>query len=157
MDSLSELRAAVSELEQVILYAKAQNTAVSKASVGWHIAHLLLTIAEILDDLRASKPKNYVWRPRPVQWFLLMTKSIPRGRAKAPERVKPLGVLSAQRLRLDLKKTQARLDEFAALSPNQFFTHPLLGEMYARTALVFTNIHTKHHLKIINDVLKQTK
>ncbi len=128
------------------------NTAVSASGVGWHIEHSLITIQRIIRAVKASDPGTYKWSFKFNRMRVLVTKTIPRGVAKAPQVVIPQGQTDEATLRASVSKALEMTKEIAFIQRNQNFTHPYLGQLNKRAAIQFLEIHTHHHLKIIRDI-----
>lgn len=117
------------ELENNIEFCKTQNLNVSVSNVGWHIDHCLLTFDGIIKRLSQTNSKDYKWKPSFPRWFVLTTGKIPRGRAQAPERVRPKGDIDQVSLSDHLNLTKERIKELSAIDPRQFFEHPYFGHL----------------------------
>lgn len=130
------------------------NTAISQSSVGWQIEHTLLTINGILNTVAASDPKQYKYSFKPIKLLVFTTKKIPRGRAKSPDVVVPKDTITKDSLQAHLDKTYAHLNNISKLSNDQYFGHPIFGHLKLKDTLVFLEIHTRHHLQIIEDIIK---
>ena len=141
-------------LEELIDLSDRKNTAVSKASVGWHIAHTLITMGGILDLLEQSDPKSLTGRINLAGWLTLKLGWIPKGRGKAPRVARPEGQIDPQRLQKKVTSTKEKLDMLSTLDPNAYFKHPYFGELKLKWAIRFIEVHTKHHLKIMESILK---
>jgi hypothetical protein len=81
-------------------------------------------------------------------------KKIPRGRAKSPDVVEPKGTITKESLQSHLDKTYAHLTSIPKIGNDQYFEHPIFGHLKLKDTLVFLEIHTRHHLQIIEDILK---
>lgn len=130
------------------------NTAVSTASVGWHIHHCLLVFSNISDALQHADPALYKPSYKFFKWYVYTFKKIPRGRGKAPKIVRPLNVLLADELQQQVQKALEKTSGLALLKPNNYFEHPYFGKLNVKETISFLAIHTTHHLKIIKDILK---
>jgi hypothetical protein len=53
-----------------------------------------------------------------------------------------------------LTETRNSLLELESISNNHYFEHPFLGKLKKKAAIRFLEIHTNHHLKIIEDIIK---
>jgi hypothetical protein len=144
---LDALQVKISDLEKV-------NTAISQSSVGWQIEHTLLTINGILKTVAASDPKQYKYSFKPIKLLVFTTKKIPRGRAKSPDVVVPKGPITKEGLQAHLDKSYAHLGNIPKISHDQYFEHPIFGHLKLKDTLVFLEIHTRHHLQIIEDIIK---
>ncbi len=145
----------IRQLECKTLTQATTNTNVSAASVGWHIEHSLLVANGIISALKKSDPAQYKWQfnfPR----FVVMTvlNKIPRGRGKAPESVRPKGDFTIESLKAKAEATIERLSELNGIDSNSNFKHPYFGQLNLKLAIQFIEIHTQHHLNIIDDILK---
>ena len=150
---MSKIENQLSKLESKISSESILNPAISKSPVGWHIEHTLLTINRIIEALQHSVPNNYKWRFNLIKLIVFATKKIPRGSAKSPEVVVPKEY-NAESLTLHVQRTKDRITELGKLSKDKYFHHPFFGDLRLKQAITFLEIHTNHHLKIINDILQ---
>ena len=152
---MQELHKLLYQLESDISSFDKVNLAVSSGSVGWHIEHSLKTIDQIVTACKNSNPSNYQWRFN-FNRFLILTiaKKIPRGKAKAPKIVCPEGEISSETLGLSLSKVKENLMDWKDLDKNTHFPHPFFGILNKKETENFLALHTKHHLMIIDDILK---
>jgi hypothetical protein len=151
MTKLDEL---VNQLEANIKHLDKSNPEVSKANVGWHIEHTLLTLNGITSTLAKSNPADYKWAFNFTRMIIFTTKKIPRGRAKSPDVVVPKNENTVDNLEKHIAKTKEKMKELKALSDDKFFKHPYFGNLKRKQTMQFLEIHTKHHLAIIHDILK---
>lgn len=153
---MNNLKPYLDELQSKISAYEKMNSATSNASVGWQIEHSLLTINGILQTVAASDPRNYKYTFKPIKILVFTTKKIPRGRAKSPDVVVPKGNLTEESLQAHLDKTYAHLNNIPQLGHDQYFAHPIFGHLKLKDTLRFLEIHTQHHIKIIDDILKNS-
>lgn len=153
MKNLEEL---ISELESAIPHYQLINSTISTGSVGWHVEHTLLTLNLIIKELNKSNPKGYKWSFDIRRSFVLAVGKIPRGRVKAPSIVEPTIAFNEGTLQQHIALSKQSLKTIALLSPNNYFTHPFLGNFNLKPSVRFLKIHTNHHLKIINDIIKNS-
>jgi hypothetical protein len=52
----------------------------------------------------------------------------------------------------ELLKT--RLPVLDTLHPNNYFKHPLFGNLNIKSTIKMLVLHTRHHIGIINDIMK---
>ena len=78
----------------------------------------------------------------------------PRGKAKAPKHVKPPEVILKEDLVRQITLAKTNIETIASLNKNAFFKHPLFGDVNTPRIYRFLVLHTNHHLKIIEDVVK---
>jgi len=146
----------IDQLEQNIPFYETRNKEVSQSDVAWHIEHSLLTISGITDALIKSDPREYKWSFNFIRMVVMTTKKIPRGRAKAPKVVQPKGDLTPAGLQKHISETRNKIKALEGLSKDKYFEHPFFGNLKLGQALSVLEIHTKHHLGIIEDI-KQGK
>jgi len=127
----------------------------SKASVGWHIEHSLLTIQKIIQRVKASDAAEYKSSYKFGRIIVLGFRMIPRGRAQSPKVVVPEGLIDAASLKISIYKTRQLLPELETLTKNQHFSHPVLGVLNKKPMKKFLRVHTAHHLKIIKDIIRE--
>ncbi|MQP23520.1 DUF1569 domain-containing protein [Flavobacterium sp. LMO8] len=152
---MQNLQNLISQLESKISQCETTNLAVSGGSVGWHIEHSLKTIDQIVTACKNSNPSDYQWHFN-FKRFLIMSiaKKIPRGKARAPKIVRPEGDISTESLTLSLEKVKENLKNWGNLDKNANFPHPFFGILNKKETEKFLLLHTKHHLMIVNDILK---
>ena len=152
--ALEKLEKYLSLLEHKISQFKILNSPVSKGSVGWHTEHTLLTIDLIIDALKNSVAENYKWKFNLLRLVVFTTRKIPRGKAQSPEVVVPKGNITAESLKAHIYQTKEKLKELNSIHAKQYFRHPFFGNLRLKQTIKFLEIHTNHHMKIMNDILK---
>ena len=144
----------VKELESKIPNQEDYNPEISKSNVGWHIEHILLTNKMILEAVEKSNPANYSWSFKLSRIVVFTMNKIPRGRAKAPKVVVPK-TYDEQTLLEHLKIVTAKIQGLENMNSDKYFDHPYFGNLRLNKTIKFLEIHTKHHLEIINDIMKK--
>ena len=81
----------------------------------------------------------------------------PRGKGKAPKAVVPTDVQTSEQLREDLQTVRLMLLELEHLDAKSNFMHPYFGQLNLKQTKKFLALHTKHHLKIIDDILSRSE
>jgi hypothetical protein len=149
---MRNLEGPLSDLYTYIAQEEKINQSISSVNVGWHIEHSLLVIIKIIETVSKSDPNNYKWKfslPRAVVFTL---NKFPRGKGKAPEVVKPKQL---EKTDYDALFAQAKhaLSILNNVDKNQFFLHPVFGNLNKNNTFIMLDIHTKHHLKIIREII----
>lgn len=151
---MSKIAALLDELESHITKSETINTKVSQASVGWQIDHSLKVINSVIAALQSSDPATYQPKFNLKRHYFLLFKIIPRGRIKAPKAVRSSEEITTGQIIRQLQTAQRGIETLPHLNRNNYFTHPFLGQFNLKQTLVFLELHTRHHLKIINDILQ---
>lgn len=150
---MEKLLKQLNSLDDKIAQHECINLEVSKVSVGWQIEHTLLTIEEIIKAMANSNPANYKWKFSFAKIIILILKKLPRGKAKVPKIVTPKEYTEAS-LKSHLQEVKGLLKKLETIDKDQYFYHPYFGDLKRKEAIKFIEIHTKHHLDIIDDILK---
>lgn len=151
---MKKLEYLLSKIEKDIPLFEKKNTSVSQVSIGWQLEHVMLVMNSIIKAIEVSEPADYIYKWNLSRVVVMTTGNIPRGKAKAPSRVQPREEFTETSLKMHLAKTRESVGKLSYMSNNQFFPHPSLGHMKLKTTIKFLGIHTKHHLKIVDDILK---
>lgn len=141
-------------LNQNIKHHKVVNNKVSSKGVDWHVDHSLKVINGVIFSLKKSNPDNYKWKFNFLRSYILCLGKMPRGKAKAPKTVNNLNIISLEELHQQLNEAKQHLLELPTLHKKSNFNHPYFGVLNLRMTLLFLKIHTHHHLKIIDDIIK---
>ncbi len=152
---MKELTELISELEKTVPYIDHKNDTVSKVSVGWHLEHSLLAFVKMISATEHSNPEDF---KRSFNWkrsLVFTMGKIPRGKARVPNNVKPGEEISEESIKPLLEKAKEKAELFEKLSSDKYFTHPVFGDLKIKQARRMIAIHTKHHIQIINDILKK--
>ncbi len=152
---MDKLLLLIEELESMVLQRDKVNINVSGVNVGWHIEHTLMVTVLIIDELLKSDPAKYKWRFNLKRLFVFSINKIPRGSAKAPKIVQPLEKRNKERLMKYIEIAKEKISKLSDLKANSHIKHPNLGILNYRQAVKFMSIHTRHHLKIIEDIIKK--
>ena len=130
------------------------NSTVSATSVGWHIIHSCLVINSITNALLKSDPNNFIKKFSFKAFMVLLLNKFPRGRADAPSFTKPIFEINANSVLQNIAESRKNLELLLTGDKNQYFTHPIFGELNLNNTIKFLGVHTNHHAKIIKDILK---
>lgn len=149
-----KLLALINQLEEKINTSELRVNSVSASSVGWHIQHSLLVIVIISKAIIASDPNKYKWKFSIIREVFFLFKTIRRGKTKAPKAVVPTTCASAEQLYNEIVAAKAIVLKLKSQSNSCFFKHPFLGDIRLKNTILFLEIHTQHHIKIINNILQ---
>lgn len=153
-NAIQDLSRLVVTLEENIPMMYRVNTAISTATVGWHLQHSLLVINSIINGLKQSDPTSYSWKFNLNRTFIWTIGKIPRGKGKAPKVVIPKEEITNALITDSLSKAKENIASLVSAQKNQYFLHPYFGQLNLKPTIKFLKIHTKHHLDIINDIVK---
>ena len=142
------------QLECHISNFEKTNPNISNSTVGWQIDHCLLVINGIIGQIEISDPSKFQPKWTFPKFMVFTTGKIPRGKAKAPKVVIPTQVATQDELIAKLAAAKNNVLKLDSFSENQFFNHPYFKDLNVKQTKKFLTIHTKHHLKIIEDILK---
>ncbi len=144
----------IEELERMLPNVSVKNTSISERGIDWHMDHSLTVINNVYDLLVKSNPKEYRWKFNFVRLVIFTKGSIPRGKARAPKAVnnKEEILISDVKDKLALAKTNLEL--LNSLPSGVFFNHPYFGNIKKDKTIKFLQMHTRHHYKIMKDILK---
>lgn len=156
---LARLRRQSDEIARLLPYHDRRNLTISLWSVGNQVEHILLSNLLILRQIDANlaqgpatgKPFN--WTGRFVLWF----GRFPRGKGKAPPYAKPKGA-SSQELKAMLAEVNKLLEQLEQkeleLERSRYaFPHFIFGLLDVKQWLRLSEVHTRHHLLIVADIL----
>lgn len=142
------------KIESLLPEINKENLKVSKASVGWHLEHSLLILNGSLKGLTMTNPDNYNPKFSIKKFIFINFGLIPRGKIKSPKQFIPLEMPTKESVEKLLNLAKERLEAVQNLPSKSYITHPFLGDFDKKTTLRFLGLHTNHHLKIIDDILK---
>ncbi|MEW4923188.1 DUF1569 domain-containing protein [Algibacter sp. 2305UL17-15] len=145
----------LSEIEQHIPFKDTTNTIVSQVTVGWQLDHALKVTNAVCRVLIKTNPNKYKKEFNFTRMLLFPLCYIPRGKAKAPKIVLPPDFISTEDLFQQLKTARAQIENVKPLPKTSHFIHHIFGMLSKEQTLRFLEIHTKHHLKIVRDILKK--
>ena len=151
---IEQLKELILEIEKAIPFKDKMNEKISKSDIGWQLDHSLKVINNVCVILKKEHSKPYKKDFNLLRFVLFTLGYIPRGKAKAPKFVNEQKPISSQSLIEQLNKAKAHVKAIALLDKNAYFTHHAFGILSKKKTIRFLEIHTKHHLKIINDILK---
>ena len=142
------------QLESHIPNFDKTNSRISNSTIGWQIDHCLLVINGVIKQLEISNPTEFQPKFNLPKFIVFTTGKIPRGKARAPKIVMPISIATAEELNSNIEIAKNKVSKLNNLPKNSFFKHPFLSDLNVKQTEKFLAIHTKHHLKIIEDILK---
>ena len=107
-----------------------------------------------MQAVEKSDPENYRWKFNLNKSFVYTFNKIPRGKGKAPESVKPKKLMDTAEMQKTFELLKERLSLLGTLHPNNYFKHPYFGDLNVKATIKMLKLHTKHHIGIINDIIK---
>ena len=147
------LIAHLDQIESLISDRDRINKDISKVDVAWHLDHMLKTLNRITIALQESMPEHYRSSFNAARIMSLTFGFIPRGRAKSPAVVRPPDHILTKDIFSQLEEARKNINVLNNLDANAHFKHPVFGIINNATTIRFIEVHTKHHLKIIKDIL----
>lgn len=149
----AQLEQLIGLLEQKAIHSSKENMTISAVNVAWHIDHSLKVINSVITTLQKSDAK-YSWDFNWKRAYFFLRKSIPRGKARAPKAVQSFDEITPKDLERQLKTARFLIQELETMDKNTNFIHPFIGKLNLKQAILFLEIHTKHHLAIIDDIIQ---
>lgn len=143
------------DIAYLIQFRDRLNKKVSKMPVAWHLDHTLKVVNRIHDVLKTSDPTVYKKRYNLSRIFSFTFGFIPRGKGRSPAAVLPPDDIRTEDILSQLEMARENLANLQDLDPNVNFIHPVFGQLNKKQTHRFLKIHTKHHLKIIQDILRK--
>lgn len=138
---------------------------VSKWSIVQHLDHILLVNGSVLRNIgrilgETGENVENTGRPSWLGVLVLVSGRIPRGKGRAPDAVIPPSQPQRGEVRTSTEKSKQQLDALRSQAnalgrQRGRIRHFVFGELNAAQWLRFASIHTRHHLRIIRDVLRQ--
>lgn len=71
--------------------------------------------------------------------------------------MQPKNDLTMETLKKHIESTKRKLAELQILKPTNYIEHPVFGKLRLKDSIKFLEIHTRHHIHIINDILNPVK
>ncbi len=142
------------QLEAQIVNFSRLDPSISEGNVGWHIVHSCLVIDSVIGSVLKSDPSKFKKKFSFKAFMVLLLNQFPRGKAKAPSFTIPSKEESPETILNHIKLTRTNLEALLKANKNQYFTHPIFGELNTKDTIRFLYVHTYHHYKIIKDILK---
>ena len=154
MLSMNKINKLLNQLEDQVNHYLKLNKAVSEGNVGWHIVHSCMVIDSVCAAVYKSDPSKFIKKFSFKAFVVLLVNSFPRGKAKAPSFTVPSEELSPASILKSIQAARASLELLAKAGKNQYFTHPIFGDLNKDQTFKFLAVHTNHHLKIMKDIVK---
>ena len=148
------LKNELEKLEQMIAFANRKNDKISVQGIDWHLDHALKVIISIDKAMHKSKPERFKWKFSLARAYVYTFNYIPRGRGKSPKSVVAQGEITKQDLKNQLEHARECMSKYDQFDRNSYFYHQYFGKLNKRMAAKFLKLHTRHHLKIMKDILK---
>lgn len=143
----------IAELASKSIHFSKINSSISGRGVDWHIDHTLKSIIIICNTLESSRADDYKWNFSLTRELVLLTGFIPRGKGKAPQVVNSKSKIELKNIEEQLNMAKELISKVQYHHPKSNFDHPFLGKMNLKKSIRFLEVHTRHHLKIIDDIL----
>lgn len=103
---MKSLLALINELETKLPFIEQKKESVSQVTVGWHLEHSLLALIKMIKTVEQSNPADYKRKLNLKRSIVFMLGKFPRGRAKAPDSVKPKEEISLDNIKGLLEKAK---------------------------------------------------
>ncbi|WP_339893042.1 DUF1569 domain-containing protein [uncultured Algibacter sp.] len=149
------LKNQLSKLESFIPLLDKENLKVSKSTVGWQLDHALKVFNAVSKWTENSNPKEYKRKFNFWRSVLFPLGYFPRGKVRAPKYVLPPEIIKNEDLNAQLQTARTHIENLKTLPEKAYFKHFIFGMLSKKQTLRFLEMHTKHHLKIVNDILKK--
>lgn len=155
LSAQSTLELELNEVQSYIPDRDVIATEISSVDVAWHLDHLLKVINGIHYSLGQSDPGDYKYSWKFIRSLVFTIGRFPRGVGESPKSVLPPDVIMTDDIYWQLKDARLTLLTFSDFDKNQYFNHYKFGDLNRDKALKFVEIHTRHHLRIIRDIIRK--
>lgn len=152
IEKLSQL---LSRIETRIPYEAIKNDAVSTSTIGWQIDHTLKVFNAVSQWTENSNPDDYKYKFSLWRSVLFPLGYIPRGKVRAPKATQPPDIILKEAILNQIQIAYTHIEKLKTLPKNSYFNHFIFGNLPKKKTLRFLEMHTNHHLKIIEDILKK--
>ena len=149
------LKKQISQLETHIPLIDKENSKVSKSTVGWQLDHALKVFNLTSAWTENSNPENYKRKFNFWRSILFPLGYFPRGRVRAPKVTQPPSVILIEDLKSQIQAARTHIENLNKLPKTAYFEHFIFGKLSKKQTFRFLQMHTHHHLKIINEILKK--
>jgi len=130
------------------------NNNVSKAPIKWHLLHSLQVINNVIDEATNSDSKNFNSKSNFKWWYVSTFGKIPKGEVTAPDNANPKFNITNKDIKTALENAKLSLSKWSDLNKNNFYVHHVLLNLNKRKIKRFLKVHTRHHLRIVRDILE---
>jgi phosphoribosyl-dephospho-CoA transferase len=113
----------------------------------------LQVINRVIDEAINSNPAEFNSKSNSKWWYVSTFGKIPRGKVKAPDVVNPSFDITKEDIKTTLEYARLSVSELSSLEKNNFYEHHVLLHLNKRKIKRFLKVHTRHHLRIINDII----
>lgn len=127
----------------------------------YHVTNVNEAVFGVIVKIHEGTDAQYSKKPsiKLIGRIVMTFGKVPRGRAKAPDRFVPPQDIDREKLTSQFEASKKALTKLAPIleelkAAKGSFPHPYFGNLNALQWLKFTRIHTAHHLKIVDDILK---
>lgn len=144
----------LSHIEQNIPNKALKKPSVSSSDIGWQLDHTLKVFNAVSLWAVNSNPKEFKRKFNMWRSILLPLGYFPRGKVKAPKHVLPPEIIKTEDLKSQLQTARTHTENLKTLPKKAYFKHFIFGMLSKQQTLRFLEVHTKHHLKIVADILK---
>lgn len=151
----SPLENQLKEVEIYIIHRDHINKKVSKVDVAWHLDHILKVINNVSTTLEKSDPNTYKGNFNFTRFMSFTFNYIPRGKIEAVASVRPPENIETKDIKEQLLIARQNIVSLKDLHKNSNFKHPVFNVLNRNQSERFLEVHTKHHLKIIKDILNE--
>jgi len=155
MTPVEKLEREIVKLKAFIDHPDQINLEISNEGVYWHIDHSLKFIIGVCNTLKQSNPNNYKWRFNLLRLYVFTAGNLPRGKGKAPiSSITQGDVIHKNMLNEQMRMAFNLIKELEELSYNSHYKHQYFKVLNLSRSIKFLIIHTNHHLRIANDIVK---
>lgn len=141
------------QIEGLIIHRDALRPEVSAVDVAWHLDHVLKVIINITTTLERSDPATFDSNVNLARTVMFAYGDFPRGVAKAPESVTPPPVIAEAAIIEQLKLARSMVSKLHTFPKGANMTHDTFGQLDRDHTARLLEVHTDHHLRIIEDIL----
>lgn len=143
----------LARIKDYLAYRDYLSEDISKVDVAWHLDHSLKVINQIVKTLHSSNPGDYKKDFNISRKVVFAAGRFPRGRGRAPKTVLPPEIISNEDILQQIDEATSNIKSLGTLDKKANFYHRIFGMLDLKDSIKFLEIHTNHHLAIIEDII----